>query len=581
MFKRILKWSAIALGVFMVYFLWQLFWPSGPIEVSTQTTVITEPLADDGLPNYSKYLLDQMREGVTPENNGAIPLLQAMWPAELEAQDQQLVCRELGMEVLTTDGLRDIEDNRKLIDDMTTWYLKNQVPADEHLSDLDHDIKFFVENDYLRALGMQPWQADDAPPVADWVEAHAHDYALLHEAMARPEFYLPAPALLANPKVNVIVLDIPELHYPRPAVRSLALRANLRIGSGDLAGAWQDCQTMYRLADLETHCTLVSKLVAYACEGQAKETLLQLLQSPDLTPELAADMQQFITARQPGSTMRDAVDSFERIGFVTGMLEMSHARTPENPNDSIAGQFGIPIISAIAIDWNAILEIGNQEYDQIVAALDEPTATQQQAALDAWSNSLTKRSNAITTPGGIGGTALSRSARSKNIAYVLCQLLLPSIEAALGAERRVQSQRLLSQTAIALARYRLAHGEYPEQLGALVPDYLAAPLVDPHGNALAYQRTSDGFLLYSLGADGKDQGGSHEMWKTYQGYEMADTEAADRALRKRLGLPEYEPEFEGDYEFLRLTEPADDVAIRLPKLELPLPEFEPPDEPAF
>ncbi|MGI9456951.1 MAG: hypothetical protein ACR2NU_10335, partial [Aeoliella sp.] len=83
-FKRLMIAAGLLLVGFVAWFFIQLLWPSGPITVSPQTTVLTTPLADDGLPDYSQALLDEMREGVTPEINGAIPFLQAMWPADID-----------------------------------------------------------------------------------------------------------------------------------------------------------------------------------------------------------------------------------------------------------------------------------------------------------------------------------------------------------------------------------------------------------------------------------------------------------------------------------------------------------------
>ena len=43
---------------------------------------------------------------------------------------------------------------------------------------------------------------------------------------------------------------------------------------------------------------------------------------------------------------------------------------------------------------------------------------------------------------------------------------------------------------------------------SLVPDYLAAVPIDPYsGRPLVYRRTGDGYLLYSVGLDGVDDGG--------------------------------------------------------------------------
>lgn len=65
---------------------------------------------------------------------------------------------------------------------------------------------------------------------------------------------------------------------------------------------------------------------------------------------------------------------------------------------------------------------------------------------------------------------------------------------------------------IALLRYRIAHGRYPDALAAMAPAYLAAEkLIDPCGGApLHYSPLKNGqdFLLYSVGTDQKDDHGS-------------------------------------------------------------------------
>lgn len=78
-----------------------------------------------------------------------------------------------------------------------------------------------------------------------------------------------------------------------------------------------------------------------------------------------------------------------------------------------------------------------------------------------------------------------------------------------------QSSVDLARTAIALERYRLAHGEYPESLDALAPQFIAQV---PHdvigGGPLKYRREQDGqFVLYSIGWNETDDGGVVVMGK--------------------------------------------------------------------
>ena len=67
----------------------------------------------------------------------------------------------------------------------------------------------------------------------------------------------------------------------------------------------------------------------------------------------------------------------------------------------------------------------------------------------------------------------------------------------------------LLQTHIALHAYRLDHEQqFPEKLDALVPEYLdRVPLDEFSGAPLIYRRTDRGFLIYSVGPDGVDNGG--------------------------------------------------------------------------
>jgi hypothetical protein len=73
------------------------------------------------------------------------------------------------------------------------------------------------------------------------------------------------------------------------------------------------------------------------------------------------------------------------------------------------------------------------------------------------------------------------------------------------------SQTEINQALIACAleRFRLAHGEYPEKLEALVPQFLdTIPQDIIGGEPLRYQRRSQGtFVLYSVGWNGRDDGG--------------------------------------------------------------------------
>jgi hypothetical protein len=90
---------------------------------------------------------------------------------------------------------------------------------------------------------------------------------------------------------------------------------------------------------------------------------------------------------------------------------------------------------------------------------------------------------------------------------------------AVGASVRrfafVQAGVDLARVACALERYHLAHGQYPDFLNTLSPQYLESVPNDViGGEPLHYQRTTDGkFLLYSVGWNEKDDGGKVGLTK--------------------------------------------------------------------
>ncbi|HEY3283392.1 MAG TPA: hypothetical protein VGN26_14075 [Armatimonadota bacterium] len=67
--------------------------------------------------------------------------------------------------------------------------------------------------------------------------------------------------------------------------------------------------------------------------------------------------------------------------------------------------------------------------------------------------------------------------------------------------------------ALALARYRHQRGTYPSSLDQAAPLLGGAPPLDPFsGKSLRYHREGDGYLLYSVGRNGRDDGGVQDAF---------------------------------------------------------------------
>jgi len=79
----------------------------------------------------------------------------------------------------------------------------------------------------------------------------------------------------------------------------------------------------------------------------------------------------------------------------------------------------------------------------------------------------------------------------------------------------------MAKASLSLERFYLKHGRYPEQLENLVPEFCDVMPQDPMSRQPFHYRRlgSDGFELYSVGWNGKDEGGSPGSWlaNSYQG----------------------------------------------------------------
>jgi hypothetical protein len=77
------------------------------------------------------------------------------------------------------------------------------------------------------------------------------------------------------------------------------------------------------------------------------------------------------------------------------------------------------------------------------------------------------------------------------------------------ASRRKHAHVRCMAALLAAERFRLKHSRWPPALAELTPDYLPAVPLDPFdGKPLRYKRLDDGVIVYSVGRDETDDGGT-------------------------------------------------------------------------
>jgi hypothetical protein len=96
----------------------------------------------------------------------------------------------------------------------------------------------------------------------------------------------------------------------------------------------------------------------------------------------------------------------------------------------------------------------------------------------------------------------SRADEAKSNEFILCAMLLPALGKQATKEATGLTQLRLAQTAIALEKFRLANGSYPDSLSALAPKFIPTVPADPFdGQPLRYGKVGVGYEMRSVGAE--------------------------------------------------------------------------------
>lgn len=105
--------------------------------------------------------------------------------------------------------------------------------------------------------------------------------------------------------------------------------------------------------------------------------------------------------------------------------------------------------------------------------------------------------------------AVQESAGNGRQRGIIAYLIWPIFARTFNIDIRHQAHSRVTQAGIAVERYRLAEGRLPQSLEELVPGYIEAVPADPFdGRPLKYSTPETGFVVYSIGDDLSDDGGS-------------------------------------------------------------------------
>lgn len=484
--------------------------PKAKIPISRETTFITEPIAEDGYPDYVAALNAIASKGVTPDNNAAVPLYQAFGPKDIANQRREHVAKLLGIQPPPEEG-------RYFIDE-TTFLRQNRKEPSQPGTDADRDAAQAAADQFEQAR-RRPWSQDEFPLVAAWLRKNEPAVELIVAASRRERFYFPLFGPGERPMVIEVLLPLSQ--KARQAAHALVARAMLRVKAGKIDEAWQDVLACHRLARLIAQGpTLIESLVGIAIEGGAVQADAAIAHHGGLSAERATRFAEELRRLPPMPKMVDKIRIGERFMFLDAVSMLARRGPAElrrlaGGGEEPSGFLAWLANSAgnVAIRWEEPLRMGNACYDRLVEAFEKPTRAERDAALRQIENDHRQMAQQVKDFNKFLWELVTSSPRrsmGRQIGRVLVSLLSPAILQMAKAEDRGAVYGALGQIALALAAYRAEHGEYPAELAQLVPKHLAVIPEDPFANApLRYKRTDRGRVVYSVNVNGKDDGGAN------------------------------------------------------------------------
>jgi len=510
--------------------------PPVRVTISKETTWITEPLREDGYPDYVRYLNQKLNEGITPENNAMVPLARTMGLLDVDDEIRSEYFRLLGIQPPPKNG-----------DYFETWWsYTSRTPEAEQPRVPPGDKR--LQKDYFLELieeaASRPWTAKEFPHVAKWLKKNERFLDAFVTASKSPSAYSPwivAPdedfehlVLLA-----ALLLDVDAI---RDATQVLRCRAMLRATGNDIRGAQTDLLAAQRLAVLLASAShLVHFLAAKDIECKTRLAAIQLCAQSSLSRKQIDDL----CARWPTfpaiATLAKAIDMGERMQFldatcymakdgwgalrdIVGFIaDMSGDGEPKPRDKSdFRVEFGGAVLSWL-VRWDDALKLGNKWYDRLVQIVQMEDPDQQAAAVEQFDKDLeTLASESKKVPTPTGFYFYPRSIPTRLTSRILVVAMLSAASAPIQSARYLDDYRSLFDVSMVVHQYRADHNEYPDSLQKLVPQYTERLPNDVRHRTLVYRKTNAGFVLYSLGKNGRDDGGA--------GWSEQNKEADDVAI---------------------------------------------------
>jgi len=278
---------------------------------------------------------------------------------------------------------------------------------------------------------------------------------------------------------------LPHIEHFKNATRLLCLEAVWGAEQGESQRAADAIVTSLRMADsLTKEPLLLSQLVRQSSRSLTLSTLEFLLNQMSLEEKQLAQLERVLVAgHDPNAIVRALAGErcFGHAAFLdpgaVGLSTTSGMRTPVAILVGCQRAVGLHDAS-----WTIYLDL----MDEYIQAAQLPPWQRQEAA-----------------------EVVEAKTAAVHQIHVMVHMLVPACARMIHIDMAGQARLQTARAAVGVERYRLAQEQWPERLVDLVGQHLVNVPKDPFdGKPLRYKKLDAGFVVYSVGQDREDDGGT-------------------------------------------------------------------------
>lgn len=392
--------------------------------------------------------------------------------------------------------------------------------ADAQLNGYTFITGYLTENEFDGIEAFQSRSAFERAPadlagITAQLAEHEPLCRAFGESVKRPQFVIDVP-------VTPDAL-IPAVGGLRTYVQAMILKARLNESSGAPNGALKTLIEAQAVVEAFSKCqgALIYMLTTVAVSEMLSEEIEGILAASNFDQEtLVEALLDYQIHEQLNAVVKDAYR--QEFNFLKNSISMIVDDSEGFLYESIHADSGFGSVLEAAkmkllFHRNRTTNRFFQAYRETIQELDQPVCVRNFPINEAFEAHINER-------------PMLWHVRSRNpIGKVFGDLLLPSLDKVMRIVALAEFRTRATYLSIALKSYQLDTGQLPEHLSELVPEYLSEIPKDPYdGQPLRYSR--DRLIIYSVGTDGLDSGGSNQLFL----HQLPDDEDQDSAEQDEL-----------------------------------------------